>query len=260
MRRKSGAWWAIRWQLPGLARQGPVEFPKGAGKQETSQPCPPDAIQHQSLGLWSIVRRWGFTARPDRRTNGENDKIPRQSGQGTDAGQAYSIRAFVLRGRPGNRRAAALQGLYLQAGQASGRGLDAKDHGPDRPPARSRTGKAAAGQRNARAAQPGGRHARLVLVSVARAGPWHGATRLEAGLNALSRGTLPAPRLADLSAIVSRHGREILSATIGTRVSPGVGPGSDLGRIGREGECGQPCGSLGADAADAGHGRTIRGF
>lgn len=45
---------------------------------------------------------------------------------------------------------------------------------------------------------------------------------MEAGLNALSRGTLAAPRLADLSAIVSRHGREILSATIGTRVSPAL--------------------------------------
>lgn len=47
-----------------------------------------------------------------------------------------------------------------------------------------------------------------------------GATRMEAGLSALNNGSMRAPRLKDLSAIASRHGRDILSATIGTRVSP----------------------------------------
>jgi soluble lytic murein transglycosylase-like protein len=43
---------------------------------------------------------------------------------------------------------------------------------------------------------------------------------MEAGLAALAKGPLAAPRLSDLNAIANRHGRDILGATVGTRVSP----------------------------------------
>ena len=52
--------------------------------------------------------------------------------------------------------------------------------------------------------------------------PGTGALRLEAGLRALDKGDLDAPPLADLSAIAADHGTEILTATIGTGVSPAL--------------------------------------
>ncbi len=49
-----------------------------------------------------------------------------------------------------------------------------------------------------------------------------GALRMAAGLKALDKGNLGGPRLQDLSAIAGRHGTDILTATIGTGVSPAL--------------------------------------
>lgn len=49
-----------------------------------------------------------------------------------------------------------------------------------------------------------------------------GVTRMEAGLRALAKGQLRGPRLADLADITSTHGTDILTATIGTNVSPAL--------------------------------------
>ncbi|WP_076363705.1 lytic transglycosylase domain-containing protein [Phaeovulum vinaykumarii] len=61
-----------------------------------------------------------------------------------------------------------------------------------------------------------------------RVSPTRGAQkgRLSEALAALAMGpggrAVPAPRLADLQAIAALHGREILAATVGTRVSPAL--------------------------------------
>lgn len=52
--------------------------------------------------------------------------------------------------------------------------------------------------------------------------PGAGAMRMAAGLKALDQGGFAAPRLQDLSAIANRHGTDILTATIGTGVSPAL--------------------------------------